>query len=168
MATMTMRRWHYWDQRLSLAPWQPQVWITINPSNLFWGGILDLQSFLESSSSHWTTLTSAEGTLTSPSLLENIAVRQMMKCRGYKGSHGLGRHNQGDVNCIEGRLRRWCAGLGTDYVNISIWIANKPISLPSTASCHPIWGWEVLGILLMPARSSNPKGSRRIVRPRGT
>jgi hypothetical protein len=42
-------------------------------------GILDLQSCLESSSSHWTTLTSAEGTLTSLSLLENIAVWQMMK-----------------------------------------------------------------------------------------
>ena len=42
-------------------------------------GILDLQSCLESSSSHWTTLTLVEGTLAPPSLLENIAVRQMMK-----------------------------------------------------------------------------------------
>ena len=50
------------------------------PIKFVLGGILDLQSCLESSSSYWTTLTSAKGTLTPPSLLENIAVWQMMKC----------------------------------------------------------------------------------------
>ena len=49
------------------------------PIKFVLGGIMDLQSCLESSSGHWRTLTSAEGTLTS-SLFENIAVWQMMKC----------------------------------------------------------------------------------------
>ena len=49
------------------------------PIKFVLGGILDMQSCLESSSSHWTTLTSTEGTLTPSSLFENIVVRQMMK-----------------------------------------------------------------------------------------
>ena len=43
------------------------------------GGIMDLQSCLESSFGDWRTLTLMEGTLT-PSLFENIALWQMMKC----------------------------------------------------------------------------------------
>jgi len=48
------------------------------PIKFVLGGIMDLQSCLESSSVHWRTLTSAEGTLMS-SLFENIVVWQMMK-----------------------------------------------------------------------------------------
>jgi hypothetical protein len=48
------------------------------PIKLVLGGIMDLQSCLESSFAHWRTLTLVEGTLMS-SLFENIVVRQMMK-----------------------------------------------------------------------------------------
>ena len=45
------------------------------------GGIMDLQSCLESCSNHWRTPTSAVGALM-PSLFKNIAMWQMMKCWG--------------------------------------------------------------------------------------
>jgi len=104
------------------------------PTKFVLRGIQDLQSYLESYSSHWTTRTSVEGTLTPLSLFENIVVRHMIKHRGYKHGHGLGRHHQGDINCIEGRLCRWCAGLGTNRADRSVWTANKPVSSSSMAT----------------------------------